>query len=173
MPFLHPVPNSARSSATRRPPRLRPAPSCCRRRGRRLDVLAIAVAAIVNERFLDPLFTLSGLARELNISTLALRVRFRRFYGLTLEEHLALRRIELASMLMASTPHTLGALEHIARGSGYSGTTELDRDFLRYRRTPALAAWFRVSSRRPTLPAETTGPKPLAVSQNPTGRQQL
>ncbi|MWV47855.1 hypothetical protein GRS96_01030 [Rathayibacter sp. VKM Ac-2803] len=117
---------------------------------RRHDVLAIATAALVNERYLDRRFTIAGLSRELRVSALVLRLRFRRFYALPLEEHLASRRLELASILMARTPHRPGALEDIARHAGYRSAADLDRDFVRYRRTPALAAWFRMGVSRTT-----------------------
>ncbi|KZX22829.1 hypothetical protein [Rathayibacter tanaceti] len=139
MPLLHAAPDSPTRS------------SVPRRRGRRLDVLAIAAAALVNERYLDRSFTLPGLAAELRVSVLLLKMRFRRFYGLALDEHLALRRLELAEVLMASTPVALGGLERIARGAGYRGAAELDRDHRRFRRSSALAAWFRVSPRRDPL----------------------
>lgn len=144
-------------------------PTAARGRGRRLDVLAIATAALVNERYTDRRFTLLGLATELRVSVLGLRMRFRRFYGLSLDEHLALRRLELAAVMMASTPVTLGGLDHIARVSGYRGIAELDRDHRRYRRTSALAAWFRASPRHTphelsavTLPPHGTSGKGLA-----------
>lgn len=120
----------------------------CRQRNRRLDVFAIAAAALVNERYLSRRFTITELARELRVSPLTLRLRFRRFYGLALDEHLALRRLELATVLMSHAPHRVGALDDIARRSGYSDVSALDRDFVRYRRTPALAAWFRMGSTR-------------------------
>ncbi|MWV48288.1 hypothetical protein GRS96_03235 [Rathayibacter sp. VKM Ac-2803] len=114
-----------------------------RRRQRRLDAQAIAAAALVNERYLDPRFTIPALARELRVPPLLLRARFRRFYRLPLDEHLALQRIELATLLMSAAPHRLGALEEIAHSSGYPDAGALDRDFQHYCRTPALAAWFR------------------------------
>ncbi|SMH33050.1 hypothetical protein SAMN06295885_0819 [Rathayibacter oskolensis] len=126
----------------------RRAPLRSRRSRRRHDLLAIATAALVNERYLDRRFTIAGLARELRVSTVMLRLRFRRFYSLPLEEHLASRRLERAGTLMARTPHRPGALEDIARSAGYRSTADLDRDFVRYRRTPALAAWFRTSVTR-------------------------
>lgn len=134
-------------------------PAIARHRGRRLDVLAIAAAALVNERYTDRRFTLLGLAAELRVSVLLLRIRFRRFYGLSLDEHLALRRLELAAVMMASTPVALGGLDQIARVSGYRSIAELDRDHRRYHRTPALAAWFRASPRRaPHEPSPVTVP---------------
>ncbi|PPG52452.1 hypothetical protein C5C27_16175, partial [Rathayibacter sp. AY2B7] len=115
--------------------------------GYRADVVAIAAAALVNERYLDRRFTVHHLAAELRMPALLLRLRFRRCYGLGLDEHLALRRLELAAVLMASTPVALGGLDRIARGSGYRGTAELDRDHRRHRRSSALAAWFRAAPR--------------------------
>lgn len=120
----------------------------CRRRDRRLDVLAIAAAALVNERYVDRRFTVAELARELRVSGFTLRLRFRRFYGLGIDEHLAQRRLELADVLMSSAPHRLGGLDAIARGAGYRGAADLDRDYLRHRGVPALAAWFRMASTR-------------------------
>ncbi|PPF21330.1 hypothetical protein [Rathayibacter sp. AY1A7] len=114
---------------------------------RPLDVVAIAAAALVNECYLDRRFTVHHLAAELRMPALLLRLRFRRCYGLGLDEHLALRRLELAAVLMASTPVALGGLDRIARGSGYRGTAELDRDHRRHRRSSALAAWFRAAPR--------------------------
>ncbi|QHC68110.1 hypothetical protein GSU68_17060 [Rathayibacter sp. VKM Ac-2759] len=127
---------------------------------RRHDVLAIATAALVNERYLDRRFTIPGLSRELRVPTLMLRLRFRRFYALPVEEHLASRRLELACILMERTPHSPGALEGIARASGYRGAADLDRDFLRYRRTPALAAWFRRASRPAVVEGATGSSRP-------------
>ncbi|WP_157602104.1 hypothetical protein [Rathayibacter sp. Leaf296] len=129
---------------------------------RRLDVLAVATAALVTERFLDPHFTPARLAQELRVPVLTLRVRFRRSYGFSIDEHLARCRTELAAVLMASTPHRLGALEEIARASGYRGVVPLDRDFRRWRGTPALAAWFRMGSSRGTAPAPPAGAEPDA-----------
>lgn len=131
MPLPRLLPLPARLAARRRPPARRP------------DLLAVAAAALVNERYTDRHFSAAGLAAELHVPALTLRVRFRRFYGLPLDELLAQRRLELATVLMASTPHRLGALEEIAQASGYRGVPALDRDFLRWRGTPALAAWFR------------------------------
>jgi len=111
-------------------------------------------AALVNERYLSRRFTITELARELRVSPLTLRLRFRRFYGLALDEHLALRRLELATVLMSHAPHRVGALDDIARRSGYADVAALDRDFVRYRRTPALAAWFRMGSSRSSLTDE-------------------
>ncbi|MBF4462322.1 MULTISPECIES: hypothetical protein [unclassified Rathayibacter] len=128
-----------------------------RRGGLRLDVLAVAVAALVNERYLDPRFTLGELSKELRVALFVLRRRFTRFYGLTLDEHLALRRIELATLLMESSPYRLGGLELVARRSGYPGVGALDRDFLRYRRVPVLAAWLRMASSRSASPGESQG----------------
>ena len=132
-------------------PRLLPLPALRTVRrppARRPDLLAVAAAALVNERYSDRRFGPAGLAAELHVPALTLRVRFRRFYGFPLDELLAQRRLELATVLMASTPHRLGALEEIARASGYRGVPALDRDFLRWRGTPALAAWFRMGSSR-------------------------
>ncbi|OOB92259.1 hypothetical protein B0T42_01155 [Rathayibacter sp. VKM Ac-2630] len=119
-------------------------------------MLAVATAALVTERFLDPRFTPARLAEELHVPVLALRVRFRRLYGFSIDEHLARCRTELAAVLMASTPHRLGALEEIARASGYRGVPSRDRDFRRWRGTPALAAWFRTGASRGSAPAPST-----------------
>lgn len=96
---------------------------------------------------------------------LTLRLRFRHSYGFSIDEHLARCRMELASVLMASTPHRLGALEEIARASGYGGVPSLDRDFRRWRGTPALAAWFRTGASRGSAPAPSAG-----AEQNAEGR---
>ncbi|AND16472.1 hypothetical protein A6122_1329 [Rathayibacter tritici] len=93
-----------------------------------------------------------------------LRLRFRRFYGLGLDEHLAQSRLELADVLMASIPVTLGGLDRIARGSGYRGTAELDRDHRRHRRYSALAAWFRAAPRPRTSSRTASAESPSARS---------
>lgn len=140
------------------PRRLAPASRPFRSRApHRPDVLAVATAALVTERFLDPRFTPARLAEELRVPVLTLRLRFRHSYGFSIDEHLARCRMELASVLMASTPHRLGALEEIARASGYRGVPSLDRDFRRWRGTPALAAWFRTGASRASAPAPVSG----------------
>ena len=63
---------------------------------RPLDVVAIAAAALVNERYLDRRFTVHHLAAELRMPALLLRLRFRRCYGLGLDEHLGLATDGLA-----------------------------------------------------------------------------
>jgi transcriptional regulator GlxA family with amidase domain len=125
-----------------------PIPAPARRRTRRQDAFAIATAALVNERAFDPRFSFTALAKELRASTFLLRGRFRRFYGISLDEHLASRRLELATLLMSGAPHRIGGLDDIARACGYRDAAALDRDFLRYRSTPALAAWFRMPHNR-------------------------
>lgn len=156
MPLLHLGP----TTPTRRSPRFPP----LRAEGstaRRLDVHAVAAAALVNEQYLDPRFSVAGLAAEIRVAPLVLRLRFRRLYGLGLDEFLASRRLELAVILMESSPHRVGGLEALARASGYRDAAALDRDFERFRGTGALAAWLRrSSSRRSSTATADAAPRP-------------
>ncbi|AZZ54796.1 helix-turn-helix domain-containing protein [Rathayibacter iranicus] len=107
----------------------------------RHDVLAIAVAALVNERYVDRGFTITRLGRELKIAPAVLRRRFRRFYGLPVATHLASRRLELAELLLAKAAGR-DELGHIARLSGYRDAAALRRDLRRVQRRHSPRPWL-------------------------------
>ncbi|AZZ56661.1 helix-turn-helix domain-containing protein [Rathayibacter iranicus] len=109
----------------------------------------MAVAALVNERYVDRGFTISRLGRELKIAPAVLRRRFRRFYGLPVAAHLASRRLELAELLLAKAAGS-AELSRIARLSGYHDAAGLRRDLRRVQRLRRLRPWRPLALRDPS-----------------------
>lgn len=100
----------------------------------------MAVAALVNERYVDRGFTISRLGRELKIAPAVLRRRFRRFYGLPVAAHLASRRLELAELLLAKAAGS-AELGRVARLAGYHDAAGLRRDLRRVQRLHTSRPW--------------------------------